>query len=60
MKTKTSSAALAAGLAAIFCAVASIYQLSIGLYNGGVPPEFVLFAILAVIFGFVWYTRRSH
>jgi hypothetical protein len=59
LKTKSSSAARAAGLAAIFCLIAAIYQLLIGLYNGGVPPEFVLFAVLAVIFGLAWYTRRA-
>jgi hypothetical protein len=57
LKTK-SSAARAAGFAALFCLVAAFYQLFIGLYNGGVPPEFALFATLAVIFSVVWYTRR--
>jgi hypothetical protein len=59
LKTKSSSAARAAALAALFCLIAAIFQLLIGLYNGGgVPPEFALFTALAVIFAVVWYTRR--
>jgi hypothetical protein len=58
LKTKSSSAARAAALAALFCLLAAIFQLLIGLYNGGVPPEFALFAALTVIFAVLWYTQR--
>jgi hypothetical protein len=54
-----SSAARAAGLAALFCLLAALFQLALGLSYGGVPPEFVLFTLLAAIFGLLWYTRRG-
>ncbi|MBF6614076.1 MAG: hypothetical protein IVW55_13185 [Chloroflexi bacterium] len=50
--------ALSAGITAIFCLVAALFQLYLGLSTGGVPPEFVLFSVLALIFAGVWWTAR--
>jgi hypothetical protein len=48
----------AAGIAAIFCVLAAFFQLYLGLRSGGVPPEFVLFGTLALIFGALWWRWR--
>lgn len=47
-----------AGIAAIFCALAALFQLYLGLQSGGVPPEFVLFGVLALIFAGLWWASR--
>jgi|GEM_PF-4977536 len=47
-----------AGLAAIFCTLAALYQLYLGLQGGGIPPEFALFGVLALIFAALWWASR--
>lgn len=56
---RKSRPSLAAGLAVLFCVGAALFQLYLGLVAGGLAPEAVLFATLALIFaGLWWVTRR--
>ncbi|HUP26931.1 MAG TPA: hypothetical protein VM409_00730 [Chloroflexia bacterium] len=48
----------AAMLAAVFCFLMAFFQLYLGLQTGGVPPEFLLYVVLGIIFAVVWYSFR--
>jgi len=49
----------AAMLAAVFCIAMAFVQLYLGLQTGGVPPEFVLYLVLGLIFAAMWYGFRK-
>ncbi len=50
---------LAAGVVAIVALLAALLQLIIGLQTGGIPPETILFAVIAIIFAALWRTLRQ-
>jgi hypothetical protein len=52
------SSSRVAGIVALVCLAATLFQLAIGLIEGGLPPEVVLFGVLALIFAAVWWTLR--
>jgi hypothetical protein len=45
-------------IAALFCVLAALFVLVTTLPEGGIPPEFVLFVVLAAVFGALWWTLR--
>ncbi len=47
-----------AGAAAIFCAFFAMFNLYFGLQSGGIPPEFVMFGVLTLVFSAVWWAAR--
>ena len=47
-----------AGAAAIVSALLAVFNLYFGLQSGGVPPEFVMFSLLTLVFAAVWWVAR--
>lgn len=48
-----------AGFAAIVCVLLAFLNLYLGLQSGGMPPEFIMFSVLALVFAAVWWVARK-
>jgi len=39
--------------------VLAFLNLYLGLQSGGMPPEFIMFGVLALVFAAVWWVARK-